>query len=133
VSAIRISLAAALLISGARTLAAQTVPDDPSPTLPSDTLQANYAPRSRAAPMPQLAPTLPSDTLQAAQPVDSFPTNPPADADSASADSRSGAAYHHALPMTPGDSAELRELRGWMQLHPGLMAPPPARAVLTRA
>ena len=45
----------------------------PSPTLPSDTLQANFAPRSAAGPMPELAPTLPSDTLEATQPVDSFP------------------------------------------------------------
>jgi hypothetical protein len=132
VSAIRISLAAALLISGARTLAAQTVPDVPSPTLPSDTLQANYAPRSRAAPMPQLAPTLPSDTLQATQPVDSFPNASPGAADSASGASGPGAAYH-AVPGTPGDSAELRELRSWMLRHPGLTAPPPARAVLTQA
>jgi hypothetical protein len=132
VSAIRISLAAALLISGARTLAAQTVTDNPSPTLPSDTLQANYAPRSRAAPMPDLAPTLPSDTLQATQPVDSFPSAPRRpDADSASSTGGPGAAYH-AVPETPGDSAELRELRSWMQRHPGLMAPPPSRAVLTR-
>ena len=132
-SAIRISLAAALLISGVRTLAAQAVPDNPSPTLPSDTLQANYAPRSQAAPMPELAPALPSDTLQATERVDSFPTNPPGNADSASGSSRPGAAYHDAGPGTPGDSAELRELRSWMQRHPGLMAPPPARAVLTRA
>jgi hypothetical protein len=133
VSAIRISLVAALLLSGARTLAAQAVTDDPSPTLPSDTLQANYAPRSRAAPMPELAPTHPSDTLQAAQPVDSFPTNPPADTDSSSGGSGPRAAYRDAAPGTPGDSAELRELRGWMQRHPGLMAPPPTRAVLARA
>jgi hypothetical protein len=132
VSAIRISLVAALLISGARTLAAQTVRDDPSPTLPSDTLQANYAPRSEAGPMPELAPALPSDTLQAAQPVDSFPTGPRPDADSASGGSGPRAAYH-AVPETPGDSAELRELRSWMLRHPGLMAPPPRRALLARA
>lgn len=34
-----------------------------SPTLPSDTLEANYAPRSQPGPSPELAPTLPSDTL----------------------------------------------------------------------
>ena len=35
-----------------------------SPTLPSDTLEANFAPRSAPGPMPELAPTLPSDTLE---------------------------------------------------------------------
>ena len=129
---IRISLAAALLISGARTLAAQAV-TVPSPTLPSDTLEANYAPRSLPGPMPDLAPTLPSDTLQATQPVDSFPTDSPQDADSAGADSMRGNAYDPAPPQTPGDSAALRDIRSWIQRHPGLMAPPPARAVLIRA
>jgi hypothetical protein len=41
-----------------------------SPTLPSDTLEANFAPRSAPGPMPELAPTLPSDTLKATEPVD---------------------------------------------------------------
>jgi hypothetical protein len=40
----------------------------PSPTLPSDTLQANFAPRSTVGPMPELAPTLPSDTLKLDEP-----------------------------------------------------------------
>ena len=34
-----------------------------SPTLPSDTLEANFAPRSEPGPTPELAPSLPSDTL----------------------------------------------------------------------
>jgi hypothetical protein len=34
-----------------------------APTLPSDTLKANFAPPSRPGPHPSLAPTLPSDTL----------------------------------------------------------------------
>ena len=34
------------------------------PTLPSDTLEANFAPRSASGPTPELAPTLPSDTLE---------------------------------------------------------------------
>ena len=67
-------LLAALLLTGAQSLVAQG--NSPSPTLPSDTLQANYAPRSAAGPTPELAPTLPSDTLAATQPVDSFPTDP---------------------------------------------------------
>jgi hypothetical protein len=37
-----------------------------APTLPSDTLKANFAPPSRPGPTPELAPTLPSDTLDAA-------------------------------------------------------------------
>jgi hypothetical protein len=130
---IRISLAAVLLVSGARTLAAQAVTAVPSPTLPSDTLQANYAPRSQPGPMPELAPTLPSDTLEATQPVDSFPNAGPGGADSTAADSMQGNAYDQGLPQTPGDSAALRDLRTWIHRHPGLMAPPPVRAVLVRA
>jgi len=42
----------------------------PSPTLPSDTLEANFAPRSASGPTPELAPTLPSDTLKATQPAE---------------------------------------------------------------
>src|SRR4051794_6781675 len=68
-------LLAALFVPAASTLA-QTGASSPSPTLPSDTLEANYAPRSAAGPMPELAPSLPSDTLDATQPVDSFPTDP---------------------------------------------------------
>jgi len=129
---IRISLAAALLISGVRMLAAQTVTSVPSPTLPSDTLQANYAPHSLPGPMPEVAPSLPSDTLQATQPVDSFPNESPEDADSVSGSAARGDASRP-LPQVQGDSAELRELMGWIQRHPALVAPPPARAVLTRA
>ena len=102
-----------------RALTAQTA--SLSPTLPSDTLQANYAPRSAPGPTPELAPTLPSDTLDATAPVDSFPTDPFEDDGEA------------AVPMTPGDSAALRDLRTWIQTHPGLMSPPPMRAVLVRA
>jgi len=128
--AIRISLALALLVPAARTLAAQSA-TVPSPTLPSDTLQANYAPRSLPAPMPERAPTLPSDTLQATQPVDSFPNaGPPAEADSSSRDTTAGEVFHHAPPMTPGDSAALRDLKMWIDRHPGLVVPPPVRAVL---
>jgi hypothetical protein len=117
-------LLSALLLSGAETLAAQARTTLPSPTLPSDTLEANYAPRSAPGPMPDLAPTLPSDTLEAtqpaepAQPVDSVPTDSSDD--------------EQAPPQTPGDSAALRDLRSWIQRHPGLISPPPVRAVLVR-
>lgn len=117
-------LAAALALSGAQSLVAQAL--SPSPTLPSDTLQANYAPRSAAGPTPELAPTLPSDTLEATQPVDSFPTDPFLDGDDARDDM-------DGIPMTPGDSAALRELRSWIQTHPGSTSPPPMRAILIRA
>jgi hypothetical protein len=116
-------LLAALVLPGA--LAAQTT-RSLSPTLPSDTLEANYAPRSAPGPTPELAPTLPSDTLDATAPVDSFPTDPfdLQDDDDDATDT---------LPMTPGDSAALREIRSWIQSHPGLTSPPPVRAVLFRA
>jgi hypothetical protein len=120
-------LLSALLLSGAETLAAQAGTTLPSPTLPSDTLEANYAPRSAPGPMPELAPTLPSDTLEATEPLDSVPTEP---VDSVATDT-SGDDEQTPL-QTPGDSAALRDLRSWIQRHPGLILPPPVRAVLVR-
>ncbi len=128
---IRIPLLAALLLGAAGTLAAQSTTLSPSPTLPSDTLEANFAPRSSAGPMPDLSPTLPSDTLEATQPVDSFPTEPfLEDTTSDGADSR--AQYQPDRSPTRGDSAALEELKIWIERHPGLMSPPPVRAVLVR-
>jgi hypothetical protein len=112
-------IAAGLLVSGAHGLAAQQTGLSPSPTLPSDTLHANYAPRERAAPTPSLSPTLPSDTLDATATEDSFPSDP-------------WVPDSEALPMTPGDSAALHELRSWIEHHPDFDAPPPARAVLAK-
>ncbi len=138
---IRLVLAAILTFS-AEPLAAQAVITSPSPTLPSDTLEANYAPPSRPGPMPELAPTLPSDTLRATEPVDSFPTDLPAGADSLSADSvsadslsedRSPGQAYQPPPEMRSDSAEVRELRTWIERHPGLIVPPPSRAVLAQA
>jgi hypothetical protein len=37
-----------------------------APTLPSDTLKADFAPPAQPGPAPELAPALPSDTLHAA-------------------------------------------------------------------
>jgi hypothetical protein len=129
---IRIPLLAALLLGAAGTLAAQSTRLSPSPTLPSDTLEANFAPRSAAGPRPDLAPTLPSDTLEATQPVDSFPTEPfLEDTTSDGADSQEH--YRPEAPKTRGDSAALQDLRSWIERHPGLMAPPPVRAVLVRS
>jgi hypothetical protein len=66
----------ALLLAGApllgitaSSLAAQ------APTLPSDTLEANFAPRSEVAPMPWKAPSLPSDTIQIGAPLDTTGLN----------------------------------------------------------
>ena len=128
---IRISLLAALLLGAAGTLAAQSTTLSPSPTLPSDTLEANFAPRSAAGPMPDLAPVLPSDTLEAAQPVDSFPTEPfRPDTSSDGADSQGR--YQPDNSQARGDSAALQDLRSWIERHPGLITPPPVRAMLVR-
>jgi hypothetical protein len=113
-------LLAVLLLAGASSLAAQS--SSPSPTLPSDTLQANYAPKSSVAPSPELAPTLPSDTLKATSPQASFPSDSFNDGDGA----------EDAGPMTPGDSAALRDLQSWIESHPEMITPPPVRAVLVR-
>jgi hypothetical protein len=58
------ALAAGILLVGATTASAQ------APTLPSDTLEANYGPPSQIAPNPELAPSLPSDTMPIKNPVD---------------------------------------------------------------
>jgi hypothetical protein len=52
----------ALVVGAAGAAAAQ------APTLPSDTLEANFAPRATPRPAPEAAPSLPSDTLEAAPP-----------------------------------------------------------------
>jgi len=128
--ALRSFLISALLAATAGTVAAQTTALSPSPTLPSDTLEANYAPPSRPGPMPELAPSLPSDTLAARQPADSFP------ADSVNGSSSSQAnpddVLPDAAPVTPGDSAALRELKAWIRHYPEVVAPPPDRAVLAK-
>lgn len=128
--ALRSFLIPALLAATAGALAAQNTALTPSPTLPSDTLQANYAPPAEPGPMPQLAPSLPSDTLEATQHADSFP------ADSIGGSSSSQAEpddlLPHAAPVTPGDSAALRELKAWIRHHPEMAAPPPDRAVLAK-
>ena len=103
---IRIPLLAALLLGAAGTLAAQSTTLSPSPTLPSDTLEAT-------------------------QPVASFPTEPFRE-DSTSEGADSEGQYQPDPSRTRGDSAALRDLRTWIERHPGLMAPPPVRAVLVR-
>ncbi|HKT60343.1 MAG TPA: hypothetical protein VJQ46_09840 [Gemmatimonadales bacterium] len=128
-------LVTALLAATAGTLAAQTTALSPSPTLPSDTLEANYGPRGSAGPAPGLVPTLPSDTLEATQPVDSFPADSfPGDSIDGSSSSQADpdSLLPDASPVTPGDSAALRELKAWIRHHPELTAPPPARAVLVK-
>src|ERR1700694_4388830 len=46
-----------------------------APTLPSDTLEANFAPRGGVAPMPWRAPSLPSDTIEIGAPLDTTGLN----------------------------------------------------------
>ena len=129
---LRISIVFALLAAAAQALAAQTIALSPSPTLPSDTLEANYGPRrAPPGPMPELAPSLPSDTLEATQPADSFPADPWTA--TPHQPGRPRRLFPDAAPDDPGDSAALRELKTWIRSHPDLTAPPPARAVLVRA
>jgi len=128
--ALRSLVITALLGATAGPLAAQTTALSPSPTLPSDTLQANYAPPSAPGPTPKLAPTLPSDTLRATQPVDSFP--PDSIGGAASSQAEPDDLLPEAAPLTPGDSAALRELKAWIRLHPEMIGPPPDRAVLAK-
>jgi hypothetical protein len=128
--ALRSFLITALLAATAGTLAAQAPARSPSPTLPSDTLQANYAPPSAPGPTPELAPSLPSDTLAATQPADSFPSDSINGASSSQAEPDD--LLPDAAPVTPGDSAALRELKAWIQHHPEMAAPPPERAVLAK-
>ena len=130
---LRVPLAVTLLFAAAGALAAQTGTNlSPSPTLPSDTLQANYAPRSAVGPMPELAPSLPSDTLKVTQPADPAPSDS-LGSDSSSSQVQPDDIFPYASPVTPGDSAALRELKSWIHRHPGVTAPPPVRAVLVRA
>ena len=103
---IRIPLLAALLLGAAGTLAAQSTTLSPSPTLPSDTLEATER-------------------------VDSFPTEPFLE-DTTSGGADSPGQYQPDTSQTRGDSAALQELRSWIERHPGLLSPPPVRAVLVR-
>jgi hypothetical protein len=48
-----------------------------APTLPSDTLEANYGPPSTIAPNPELAPSLPSDTIRIGAPIEGYEPNVP--------------------------------------------------------
>jgi len=149
---IRVPLLVCLTLGAAGTAAAQSTTLSPSPTLPSDTLEANFAPRSQAGPVPEISPTLPSDTLDATLRVDSFPTHPfEADTtgelrddstnafpdDSGSARSEGSRSEGPPMPpygqAAPSDSAALEQVRAWLERHPGMLAPPPARAVLVRA
>jgi hypothetical protein len=71
------ALAAALLagipLLGLRSMTASAQ----APTLPSDTLEANYGPPSEVAPSPELAPSLPSDTIRIGAPLGGYEPNVP--------------------------------------------------------
>ena len=92
--ALRSMLVVAPLLAGVGALRAQA-----APTLPSDTLQANYAPRSAPGPEPEMAPSLPSDTLEATTPAP-LPA-PPARPDSAGAVERPSRTPWRLLPVEP--------------------------------
>jgi hypothetical protein len=111
--ALRSLLVVASLLTGVGALQAQA-----APTLPSDTLQANYAPRSAPGPEPQLAPSLPSDTLEAVAP------NKP--------DSGQHVVPPAALPAPPDSSGavERPSQRSWRLLP---VEPPPPRIIPSRA
>lgn len=103
---LRIPIVFALLAAAGQALAAQTTALSPSPTLPNDTLEAS-------------------------QPADSFPADS-LKGDSSTSQADPGDVFPDAAPVTPADSAALRELKAWIRSHPDLTAPPPARAVLVR-
>jgi hypothetical protein len=104
--ALRSLLVVASLLAGVGAVQAQA-----APTLPSDTLEANYAPRSAPGPMPELAPSLPSDTLEATPPTNPDSEQrevppakspaPPASPDSAGAAARPSRTPWRLLPVEP--------------------------------
>jgi hypothetical protein len=64
------ALPPAAVIMAAMLLALPSTAVAQAPTLPSDTLSANYAPPSEMAPMPEYAPSLPSDTIEIGAPLE---------------------------------------------------------------
>jgi hypothetical protein len=90
--ALRSLLVVVSLLAGVHALQAQA-----APTLPSDTLQANYAPRSAPGPTPEIAPSLPSDTLEATPPNKPDSATP----DSAGAAERPSRTPWKVLPVDP--------------------------------
>ena len=101
--ALRSLLVVASLAAGARALQAQA-----APTLPSDTLEANYAPRSASGPTPELAPSLPSDTLEArpqsapdSEPPGAPPALSPVKPDSAGSAERPSQSPWRVIPIGP--------------------------------
>lgn len=64
---------ASLLLAGLPLLGGRgTTAAAQAPTLPSDTLEANYGPPSDVAPTPELAPSLPTDTLYLRAPIEGY-------------------------------------------------------------
>jgi hypothetical protein len=68
----------ALLVAAAPFVLSQSSVVAQAPTLPSDTLEANYGPPSEMAPMPEMAPSLPSDTIRYGAPLDMNEDDSPA-------------------------------------------------------
>jgi hypothetical protein len=71
--ALAVALLAGLPLLGFRSITASAQ----APTLPSDTLEANYGPPSALAPNPELAPSLPSDTIRIGAPLEGYEPNVP--------------------------------------------------------
>jgi hypothetical protein len=67
--AIRCLAAATVVLAAAALVHPDMAAAQGAPTLPSDTLSANYAPPSTVAPSPELAPSLPSDTIEIGAPL----------------------------------------------------------------
>lgn len=114
-------LVVASVLGGAHALQAQG-----APTLPSDTLEANYAPRSGSGPTPELAPSLPSDTLDATP-----PSPPDFEPQAAPPDSEPRETPPAASPVMPDSarSAERPSRTPWRQIP---LDPPPPRTTPAR-
>ena len=74
----RAAALAAVLLAGIPLLGLRsTTASAQAPTLPSDTLEANYGPPSELAPSPELAPSLPSDTIRIGAPLEGYDADTP--------------------------------------------------------
>jgi hypothetical protein len=95
VAPLAVVLLAGIPLLGSRSNAAYAQ----APTLPSDTLEANFAPPSGLAPNPELAPSLPSDTIRIGAPLEGYDStvtdslNPGPAADDSASDRESRPQY----------------------------------------
>jgi hypothetical protein len=96
-----------ILAAGLMALPAAAAAQSASPTLPSDTLEANFAPRSVPGPTPELAPTLPSDTLR----TDEVPPAPGAQRDEPDEIWRGHEQWHEPPVMDDEDQPEATRVK----------------------